>query len=165
MPAQVGGLVFGGGVAGTGAMKRPQRRSRPRRRTVLSATGAVDGSELARMETMATYRPSPYHKFGSSAAGLQSAPAPRPDKTICDRPTSGRGRNALDLLRSGFRRGMVSEQRRGDWPQNVWAVDEEGVVYEAQLGNLEAGEYHGYPMKQDDSFAGFIRDEWKRRGT
>ena len=60
---------------------------------------------------------------------------------------------------------MVSERRRGDWPQNVWAVDEEGVVYEGQLGNLEMGEYHGYPMKQDDGFAGFIRAEWKRRGT
>ena len=132
---------------------------------MLAIAGAADGDDLARMETMATYRPSPYHKSGSSAAGLQSAPAPRPDKTVCDRPTPGRGRNAADLLRSGFRRGMVSEQRRGDWPQKVWAVDEEGIVYEAQLGNLETGEYHGYPMKQDDSFAGFIRDEWERRGT
>ena len=132
---------------------------------MLSAVGAVGGDELARMETMAMYRPSPYHKSDSSAAGLQSAPTPRPDKTICDRPTSGSARNAVELLKSGFRRGMVSERRRGDWPQNVWAVDEEGVVYEAQLGNLETGEYHGYPMKQDDSFAGFIRDEWKRRGT
>ena len=117
------------------------------------------------METMATYRPSPYHKSGSSDAGLQSAPAPRPDKTLCDRPVSGSTQNAADLLKSGFRRGMVSERRRGDWPQNVWAVDEAGMVYEAQLGNLGTGEYHGYPMKQDDSFAGFIRDEWKKRGT
>ena len=132
---------------------------------MLAAAGAVGGDELAHMETMATYRPSPYHKSGSSAAGLQSVPALRPDKTICDRPTSGSARNAADLLKSGFSRGMVSERRRGDWPQNVWAVDEEGIVYEAQLGNLVTGEYHGYPMKQDDSFASFIRDEWKRRGT
>ena len=58
---------------------------------------------------------------------------------------------------------MVSEQRRGFWPQNVRAVDDDGMVYEAQLGNLETGEYHGYPMKQGDSFAKFIGEEWKRR--
>ena len=147
-------------------MRRPQKRSKPKRMAVLAGAGSVARGELTRMETMATYRPSPYHKSGLSAAGLQTAPAPRPDKTICDGPTSGSGRNAAELLKSGFRRGMVGEQRRGDWPQNVWAVDEEGVVYEGQLGNLETGEYHGYPMKQDDSFASFIRDEWKkRRGT
>ena len=28
----------------------------------------------------------------------------------------------------------------------VWAVGDDGVVYEAQLSNAETGEYHGYPM-------------------
>ena len=70
-----------------------------------------------------------------------------------------------ELLGSGIRRGMVSEQRRQGWPQNVWAVDDAGVVYEAQLSNSETGEYHGYPMKVGDGFAAFIAREWERRGT
>ena len=28
--------------------------------------------------------------------------------------------------------------------ENVWAVDNAGIVYEAQLSNLETGEYHGF---------------------
>ena len=117
------------------------------------------------MERTATYRPSPYHKSKSSGPGLPAIPSPRPDKTICDGPTAEGSQDAAELLKSAFRRGMVSRQRRGSWPQNVWAVDDEGMVYEAQLGNLETGEYHGYPMKQDDGFTSFIGEEWKRRET
>ena len=73
--------------------------------------------------------------------------------------------NATALLRSGFRRGMVSEQKRGGWPQNVWAVDADGTVYEAQLSNSVLGEYHGYPMTKADSFTAFISKEWENRGT
>ena len=75
------------------------------------------------------------------------------------------GLNPSELLRSGFRRGMVSEQKRQGWPQNVWAVDNAGIVYEAQLSNSDTGEYHGYPMKVDDGFTAFIAREWERRGT
>ena len=73
-------------------------------------------------------------------------------------------RDAAELLKLGIRRGMVSEQQRGDWPQNVWAVDADGIVYEAQLSNRERGEYHGYPMKHGDKFAEFVQNEWERRG-
>lgn len=145
------------------AMKRPQKRSKPKRRVMLAEAGAVDRDELQRMETMAVYRPSPYHKPHSLSGGRRAVPAPRPDKTICDGPSARSHRNAVELLRAGFRRGMVSRQIRRGWPRNVWAVDEDRVVYEAQLSNAEIGEYHGYPMKQDDGFAAFIATEWERR--
>lgn len=53
----------------------------------------------------------------------------------------------------------------GSWPRRVQAVGEDGVVYEGRLSNEQTGEYHGYPMKRGDSFAGFIGEEWERRGT
>ena len=46
---------------------------------------------------------------------------------------------AAELLSAGFLRGMVSEQVRGHWPQNVWTVADTGQVYEAQLENQLAG--------------------------
>ena len=51
----------------------------------------------------------------------------------------------------------------GNWPRNVWAVDAEGYIYEAQLSNRGLGEYHGYPMKDGDRFAEYVRTEWERR--
>lgn len=143
-------------------MRRPQKRSRPKRRIALAAVGDVSRDELKRMENMASYRPSPYHK---SSGGPAPDAAPRPDKTICDGPMAGGHRDAILLLRAGFRRGMVSRQTRRGWPRQVWAVSGDGVVYEAQLSNEETGEYHGYPMTKGDSFAGFVGKEWERRGT
>ena len=140
-------------------MKRPQKRSKPKRRAMLAAAGTVDRDELQRMETIAVYRPSPYHKAHLLSGGRRAVPVPRPDKTICDGPSVGSHRNAIELLRAGFQRGMVSRQIRRGWPRNVWAVDEDSVVYEAQLSNVETGEYHGYPMKQGDGFAAFIAAE------
>ena len=143
-------------------MRRPQRRSKPKPRVALAAVGEVSREELNRMENTASYRPSPYHK---SSGGPETDAAPRPDKTICDGPATGGHRKPLLLLRAGIRRGMVSRQTRRGWPRQVWAVGDDGVVYEGQLSNEQTGEYHGYPMKKGDGFAGFIGEEWERRGT
>ena len=125
---------------------------------MLVAVGSISRRELDKMAREAHYRSSDYHKSGPTAL-------PRRDKTVCDLPTSHNAINATDLLRSGFRRGMVSEQKHGGWPQNVWAVDADGIVYEAQLTNSGLGEYHGYPMTKTDSFAAFVSKEWENRGT
>lgn len=110
----------------------------------------------------ARYMPSPYHKSAPSAAGR---PIPRHDKTLCDEKAVAAAGGARALLESGFRYGMVSARTRGEWPQNVWAVDAHGTVYEAQLTNRGNGEYHGYPMKADDWFTGYVFEQWEERRT
>lgn len=67
------------------------------------------------------------------------------------------------LLREGLRRGVVSSQYRGQWPQNVWAVGQAGLVVEAMLGNQELGEYHGYPMPEADPFRAEVLARWNAR--
>lgn len=67
---------------------------------------------------------------------------------------------ALRLLREGIRRGLVSAQQRGGFPQNVWAVTEGGIALEAQLENPATGVYHGYPMPQADPFRPVILERW-----
>ena len=141
-------------------MKRPQKRAKRKKKSVLASADSVDRIELQRMAEKARYRPSPYHKADSSATGKG---APRPDKTVCGSSELVGCRDAVGLLKAGILRGMTSSQVRNGWPQNVWAVDGEGIVYEAQLGNSELGEYHGYPMKADDHFSRFVRREWEER--
>jgi hypothetical protein len=49
---------------------------------------------------------------------------------------------------------------RNGFPQNIWAVSENGYALEAQLGNQENGEYHGYPMDSEndkDPLAGEVK--------
>jgi hypothetical protein len=80
-------------------------------------------------------------------------------KTLCDNVGIFSRSAALDLLRDGFRRGLVSRQQRDGWPQNVWAITPAGEPLEAQLeGN---GVYHGYPMPENDPFRGVVL---KRQG-
>ncbi len=71
-------------------------------------------------------------------------------KTLCDAVGIVSKDAALDLLRQGLRRGLISRQLRDGWPQNVWAVTDAGDALEAQHeGN---GVYHRYPMPENDPF-------------
>lgn len=103
------------------------------------------------------YRCNPEHKRGGSGARA------RPDKTLCDGTSVNTEQACRNLLEEAIRRGMISDQRRGDWPQNVWGVDPKGEVYEAKLTNLGTGEYHGFPLRGEDSFLQHLREEWEAR--
>jgi len=107
------------------------------------------------------YRGNPEHKRAPGDFGLTPPASPRPNKTLCDRVEIFSRAEALKLLISGFERGLVSEQERDGWPQNVWAVTDKGEPLEAQLeGN---GVYHGYPMPEGDPFREKVLEHWASR--
>lgn len=58
---------------------------------------------------------------------------------------------------------MVSVRQVQGWPQNVWAVGDDGEVFEAQLENAVQGIYHGYPIPVDDDFRERVLNEWTQR--
>ena len=92
--------------------------------------------------------------------GLDPPSSPRPGKTLCDVVQIHTRVVALALLRTGLRKGMFSVQERGGWPQNVWAVTDDGEPLEAQLEG--EGVYHGYPMPQEDPFRENVLARWNR---
>jgi hypothetical protein len=133
----------------------------PKRR--ISPAEDVPLEAREKWEKIALYGGNPEHKMKPSDFGLTPPTNPRAGKTLCDKKRDFRKAEALQLLREGFTRGMVSSQKRGEWPQNVWAVlDDE--PYEAQLENPSQGVYHGYPMSADDDLRRLVVLEWKRRG-
>ena len=66
-------------------------------------------------------------------------------------------------MNQGFAKGMISVQIRNGWPQNVWAVSDQGEVFEAVLENQDTGVYHGYPLAGNDPFGKTVLKEWKLR--
>ena len=94
---------------------------------------------------------------------LESPSTPVFNQVISDATGPLLKATAEALLKSGFEKGMVSEQRRSGWPQNVWAVSLASEPFEAQLENPERGVYHGYPMPLDDDFRDVVLEEWKGR--
>ncbi len=60
---------------------------------------------------------------------------------------------------------MTKETDQGSyvWPQNTWAVTDNGDPLEAMLENAGQGVYHGYPMPQDDPFRAEVPGRWNAR--
>lgn len=109
------------------------------------------------------YGGNPEHKRNPGDFGLTPPSGRRKGKSLCDSAEIFTRRKALALLRSGLRKGMVSERWEGDWPQNIWAVSDLGIPLEAQLENSQLGVYHGYPMPTSDPLHDTILDQWKSR--
>lgn len=122
-------------------------------------------SWLTDLGNRARYAGNPEHKRNPGDFGLTPPASPRRGKSLCDGVRIFERREALRLLREGFSRGLVSEQLRNGWPQNVWAVLPDGTPLEAQLENEEFGAYHGYPMPSSDVLAPFVVERWHQRTT
>ena len=117
---------------------------------------------LEELADRATYGGNPEHKRKPGNFNLSPPSRPRPDKTLCDTVSIFDRNVAEELLKSGMRRGMISEQERDGWPQNVWVVTERGNVLEAQLENQETGAYHGYPLQESDPFREAVLTKWNQ---
>ena len=120
----------------------------------------VDTTELETLAEMVRYSGSPYHKRNPGDFGLTPPSSPRRDKTLCDGVGIFTTDEALRLLRMGINTGLVSEQRRGQFPQNVWSVTDKGMPVEAQLENRDQGVYHGYPLLRIDPLYEEVLRRW-----
>ena len=81
--------------------------------------------------------------------------------SLCDDVEIFSKAKAMQLLKEGIRRGLVSQSLRNGSPQNIWAVTSNGVPVEAQLENVTLGIYHGYPMPASDPFAQKVISLWR----
>ncbi|MEW6303832.1 MAG: hypothetical protein AB1705_10200 [Verrucomicrobiota bacterium] len=129
----------------------------PKRRIASS----IDRTQLEALANRVRYGGNPEHKRNPGDFGLTPPFLPRPDKTLCDLVGIFRRAEAERLLREGIRQGLVSQWGGAGFPQNVWAVTEEGFPLEAQLENAGNGTYHGYPMPEDDAFREQVIEKWR----
>ena len=133
-----------------------KRKHNPKR----EISDRVNQAFLKLLEKKVKYVGSPFHKRNPGDFGLKPPAQPRPDKTLCDKVKIFEVKTAQKLLLSGVAKGLISTQRRGDFPQNIWAVTSDGVPLEAQLDNVDTGTYHGYPMGDGDPLARKVLEQW-----
>ncbi len=136
----------------------PRRVFNPKRSLVAAKP---EEAVLIALAEKVSYRGNPEHKRNPGDFGLTPPSAPRADKTLCDLAGVLSRAEALSLLRDGIRRGLISAQLRGAFPQNVWSVTSDQLPFEAQLDNQETGSYHGYPMPEADPFRQLVLRAWK----
>jgi hypothetical protein len=136
-----------------------KRKSFNQKRSICSQQDTPDRREVLQdLVRRVSYGGNPEHKKNPGDFGLQPPSSPRLGKTLCDSVGILTRTEALRLLRDGLKRGLVSSQQRGGWPQNVWAVTADGSPLEAQLER--DGIYHGYPMPENDPFRAEVLKRW-----
>jgi hypothetical protein len=57
------------------------------------------------------------------------------------------------LLRRGIAAGLVGQNDKQGDPTILWAVDDNGWIYEARITIPSQALYHGYPLLPSDAFA------------
>lgn len=122
---------------------------------------ALEVDERKELSDRVDYTGSPFHKRNPGDFGLTPPSQPHPDKTLCDTAEIFERSTAIEFLQKGIMRGLTSTQWRGDFPQNVWAVTDDGVPLEAQLENAIQGDYHGYPLQETDPWRDAVLKRWK----
>lgn len=137
-----------------------RRAFNPKRRLQPPPTEELVREELQALARRLRYVGSPLHKRGPGDFGLDPPAALRQGKSICDDVVDCRS-DAQSLLEDGVKKGLVSTQTNGGFPQNVWAVALRGVPLEAMLDNAETGTYHGYPMPEADPLRTVVIERWR----
>jgi len=140
-------------------MKKRNNQFNPKRR--VRALDALTSQEYAALAKRVGYGGNPEHKKNPGDFGLTPPSGPRAGKSLCDDSAIFSKKLALKYLKLGLKKGLVSEQFNGEWPQNIWAVTDEGMPLEAQLENAVLGTYHGYPIPSSDPFGDEIIQRWK----
>lgn len=123
--------------------------------------GRLDQGARERLAEAIRYGGNPEHKRNPGDFGLTPPSSPRADKTLCDSVAIFEREKALALLKAGVMKGLVSDRWVGAFPQNIWSLTESGAPLEAQLENQETGQYHGYPMPENDPFREVVEKAWR----
>jgi len=139
-------------------MMRKRKTFNPKRRLCPKQRFAERLEFIRGLARRTRYNGNPEHKRTSGDFGLDPPSLARPGKTLCDDVNIRSRAEALELLRAGLMKGLISVQERGDWPQNVWAVTSDGQPVEAQLEG--DGAYHGYPMPMNDPLREDVLTRW-----
>lgn len=138
----------------------PRRTTNSKRKIQAAPVGAADLARLSALAARISYGGNLEHKRNPGDFGLQPPSMPRIGKSLCDDVEVFSRTAALDLLKQGAMRGLVSVQIRNHWPQNIWSVAANGIAVEAMLENAETGHYHGYPMAENDPLGAAVIARW-----
>lgn len=138
---------------------RKRSGNNPKRR-IQPLTSLTD-EQKEKLSKEANYVGSGHHKRNPLDYGFQRT-NPVPTKSLCDLKRKITRAEAQALMAAGIERGMVSEMRESGFPKFIWSVSEEGEVFESKTDSM-TGEYHGYPIEDEDTVLQYIKSVWEER--
>jgi hypothetical protein len=142
-------------------MKKPRKRPEIPPRDSDNVKRRLDPSPdramLDRLDSVAVYRGYAKHKAEPTAFGLEPYRKPRGDATLCDQHAGFRADQISAIpriLRRGISAGLIGNAYDQGVPRVIWAIGDDGWIFEARLTNADQVEYHGYPVRPMEAIAG-----------
>ncbi len=144
-------------------MNRPRRRPNlPARRSNnekrrLMANPTED--YIAQLQQNIRYEGSSKHKLNPHLYGLTSFLGTRGDATLCDRDANFNEkdfRSIRGMIHRGLDAGLVGENGV------IWAVADNGWIYEGRITNVSKTEYHGYPIRSTEPIAEIVYQRFSK---
>ena len=133
----------------------PARRSNNEKRRLLLNPGP---EYIARLRRDITYQGSSKHKKNPHRYGLTPFRGSRGDATLCDRDANFQPAH-LNTIPQMIERGL--EARLVGENGIIWAVADNGWIYEARITNVGQTEYHGYPVRSTEPIAEMVYKRFK----
>jgi len=139
----------------TATVKRPLKRSElpPRNadNNKRKLAREVPPERIAELRKTVNYKGSPKHKRNPVAFGLEPFRGDRGDATLCDEHANFQPINMAsipEMIDRGLRASLIGT--------NLWAVADDGWIFEARLTNAIQAEYHGYPVRPTEAIAELV---------
>lgn len=126
----------------------------------------LSAHEKARLCRNCGYEGDPEHKRRPGDFGLSPPTATNFDKNLCDDTSVDLAslEEAQDLFRHGIEMGLVSQKTKHDgYPARIWAIRDDGAVFEARYGGSREGRYHGFPLFHGDANYDMVKQAWEAR--
>lgn len=136
------------------ALKQPSPAGLPPRRSDNDKRRLVDNPAPAQLDRLArtvTYKGSSKHKLRPHLYDLPPYRGDRGDATLCDRDARFEPSDMPQIpsmIRRGIEAGLVDQGGR-----ILWAVADDGWMFEFRLTNATQWEYHGYPLRPTEAIA------------
>lgn len=126
----------------------------PNRRIIDSTL--LEGVDRAALKARVRYVGSGHHKRNPADYGFERT-SPRPTKSLCDLERIILLAEAQSLLHEGIDQGLISEPDENGLPKFIWTISSDGCVFEAKTARHGTGEYHGYPLEDEDEMNLFLK--------
>lgn len=125
----------------------PARRSNNDKRRLMANP---DPDYIRQLQRNITYQGSAKHKKHPHLYKLSHFQGGTGDATLCDRDANFMPKDIASIgqmIQRGLQAGLVGENGL------IWAISDNGWIYEARVTNLQKTEYHGYPVRSTEPIA------------
>jgi hypothetical protein len=122
--------------------------------------GHYNSDEIEHFRSTLKYIGAPFHKKYPGNYGFTPPTAYRPAKSICDGKRSILKEEAVKLFLAGIDKELFGNPGPDGMPKYVWAIDDDGEVYEAKTDSTG---YHGYRLEDEDDWRDVVLKAWKQR--